>query len=259
MEAIAFATTVTDRDWDKEVGGWRCQALRIPGAQIDDVFVGGKRIDKAWYEVAPHLGLIRWARENRPDIATVVIKLTHELDRRELTLYWKKLAIVLPVIASIVVALITFAGTLYGTHKSSGETTSTVAPTSTSVSSSSSTTTSGPPPSPQHVIQTASATTQSVSQDDGTGRCVRFGVLKKDGTWNNPFFRIDGAKQAALPKRNDLIIALRDVNVRRGFPRVEDGKRLLGDKVDTIPEGDSARVIDVRILYDDEYWVRIEQ
>jgi len=103
---VVFATTLTERDWDMELSGWRCTALKIPGAQIDGAFVGGERVDPAWLEVKYELDLIRWIHGERPAQATILIKLTEELSTKELTLKWKKLAIILPVLASIAVALL---------------------------------------------------------------------------------------------------------------------------------------------------------
>lgn len=52
------------------------------------------------------LDIIRWVHSERPDLVTVLIRLTEELSTWELTLKWKKLAIILPALASIFVALI---------------------------------------------------------------------------------------------------------------------------------------------------------
>ena len=104
--AIAFTVTVDDRDWDLNMGGWRCPALEIPGSQVDALYVSGARVDSAWYEVLREHSLIRWIRQDRPAQAVVSIALTEELSTQELTSKWKKLAIVLPVVSSILVALI---------------------------------------------------------------------------------------------------------------------------------------------------------
>lgn len=105
-QPLGFTTTLTERDWDNELRGWRCPALKIPGAQVECVFASGDRVDKSWYEVSYELDIVRWVHSERPAQATILIKLTEELSTYELTLKWKKLAIVLPFAASIVVALI---------------------------------------------------------------------------------------------------------------------------------------------------------
>lgn len=104
---IAFTTAVSSADWDDNLGGWRCPALKIPGATIDAVFTPSGRIDKAWYEVLADIDIVRWVHgSDAPKGATFSILLTKELSTQELTVRWKRLAIVLPVIASILVALI---------------------------------------------------------------------------------------------------------------------------------------------------------
>ncbi|MDQ3803192.1 MAG: hypothetical protein M3416_04990 [Acidobacteriota bacterium] len=105
-QAIAFTTTLTKRDWDADVSGWRCPALKIPGAKVVSVFVSGERADSSWYEADYELNVVRWSRPQRPPQATILIKLTEELSTQELTRRWKKLAIIFPLVSSVVAALI---------------------------------------------------------------------------------------------------------------------------------------------------------
>lgn len=105
-QPIVFTASVTEKDWDRELSGWRCSALKIPGAQVDALLISGSRADISWFEVNYELNIVRWVRSERPKQATLLIKLTEELSTRELTLKWKKLAIIFPLIASILVALI---------------------------------------------------------------------------------------------------------------------------------------------------------
>lgn len=125
--AIAFTTTITERDWDSELSGWRCPVLKIPGAIVEAVFVAGARVDASWYEVLNEHSLIRWVRQDHPQQAVVSLKLTEELSTKELTLRWKKLAIVLPLMSSIIVALIAGGFSYY----SSRNRTTTVPPVTT--------------------------------------------------------------------------------------------------------------------------------
>lgn len=106
--SIAFTTTVMEKDWDSELSGWRCPALRIPGASVNAVFVAGSRVDTAWYEVLTDHALIRWVRQDHPDHAVLSIKLTQELSTQELTLRWKKVAVILPIVSALIAALVTY-------------------------------------------------------------------------------------------------------------------------------------------------------
>jgi hypothetical protein len=103
---IAFNVRLGEADWDDTMSGWRCPALNVPGAKVEDVYVEGARVDRAKYEVLESLGIIRWAAGNRPTRATASITLTRALSLGTETDRWKRLAIVLPVIATIVAAVI---------------------------------------------------------------------------------------------------------------------------------------------------------
>ena len=132
-QTIAFTMTVTEEDWDVRLGGWRCPALKIPGAKVESVYVSSHRVDSSQYEVKYELNIVRWVHsEPPPPQATLHVKLTEELSTEEMTLKWKKLAIVLPLIASIGVALIA-GGFSYLSDKRAAliDNSNAVAPTST--------------------------------------------------------------------------------------------------------------------------------
>ncbi|HEX8736088.1 MAG TPA: hypothetical protein VF721_12245 [Pyrinomonadaceae bacterium] len=107
-QAIGFRTKVTEEDWDEALSAWRCPALKIPGAEIESIFVSGNSIDSSWYKVIHEQDIVRWVRSGKhPPEATFLIKLTEELSTKELTLKWKQLAVILPFITSVLVALLT--------------------------------------------------------------------------------------------------------------------------------------------------------
>jgi len=117
---IVFTVAVDQDDWDKQLGGWRCSALRIPGAQVDDVFVEGSRVDESWYEAMYKHAIIRWIRQNPPEKALIIISLTEELSTqgrtdkwkqtsikwKKVSIRWKKVSIILTFISSILAVLI---------------------------------------------------------------------------------------------------------------------------------------------------------
>jgi hypothetical protein len=107
MADIVFTTRLTEADWDDNLRGWRCPPLAIPGATVEAVYVEGERIDTARYEALAQNGVIRWVFPDQPSRATASIALTEELTLGRDTARWKKLAIVLPVAATILAALIT--------------------------------------------------------------------------------------------------------------------------------------------------------
>jgi hypothetical protein len=112
----SFAITLASKNWNQDVAAWELAVLRLPGAQIDDVFHLGNRLDPAWYEAMPEQGLLRWVRgENAPAEITVLMQAPPPTPD-ELPPRWKKAGIVLPVAGAIVVALIA-AIPVYLTHR----------------------------------------------------------------------------------------------------------------------------------------------
>jgi hypothetical protein len=117
---IVFTVRLTRDDWDPSMRAWRCPALAIPKAEIADLFVDGRRTDKADYEVIKGPPAVRWIAANPPDLVAVQIRLGEELSLEAETDRWKKLTVVLPVLASIVAALISGTATHLSTHPGDG-------------------------------------------------------------------------------------------------------------------------------------------
>lgn len=107
-QAIAFPVKVDKQDLDKELGGWRCPVLKIPGAKVEDVLVLGNSVSSSCYTVNHELGIVRWVHPEPPERATIVIKLTEELSTKELTLRWKKLAIIIPIITVVLAGVFSY-------------------------------------------------------------------------------------------------------------------------------------------------------
>jgi hypothetical protein len=101
-----FTITLSSSDWDVTRGGWRCPALQIPGTTLQSVYVDGVAVDTKLYEVNPDMALIRWSGATHPGQAVVHLKAEKTLSTEELTLRWRKLAILLPVIGTLLTALV---------------------------------------------------------------------------------------------------------------------------------------------------------
>jgi hypothetical protein len=104
MPEIVLTIRLTDEDWDRAMRGWRCPVLSIPGAVVDAVYVEGIRVDSARYEVLAQNTFLRWIASDQPPRIAVSIKLTEALSLGSETERWKRLAVVLPVAATIVAA-----------------------------------------------------------------------------------------------------------------------------------------------------------
>ena len=113
MSEIVFSIRLTSDDWDEVMHGWRCSALNVPGAIVEAVYVEGTRIDTARYEVLIQNTFIRWIASDQPPRVAVSIRLTEALSLGKETERWKRLAIILPVLATVLAAIITGAATYF--------------------------------------------------------------------------------------------------------------------------------------------------
>lgn len=102
-----FTVTLSEDDWDLLKGGWRCPALQLPESEISGIYINGSLSDSKKYEINKELHLIRWSGASKPKQIAVHIKISKALSTQELTARWKKIAIVLPIVGSILTAIIT--------------------------------------------------------------------------------------------------------------------------------------------------------
>lgn len=114
-----FTITVFDDDYDSSLGGWRCSALRLPGSTLQELRADGVVQDSSYWRAVPELGLVKWSREVRPMQAVLVLRVADDLAPASQAIRLKRLAIVAPVVATIVTALIT-AGTTWAVSSSKG-------------------------------------------------------------------------------------------------------------------------------------------
>jgi hypothetical protein len=113
LPAVCCRTRLTEADWDDALRGWRCPASAVPGAVVEALYVDGNRVDAAKFEVLPAHGVIRWTPAEQPNRVLASIKLTEDLTLGSETERWKKLAIVLPVAASVVTGALSAAATYF--------------------------------------------------------------------------------------------------------------------------------------------------
>lgn len=71
---ITFKTTLTESDWDKRLGGWKCEALAIPGAKLFELYSAGRNIDTRFFQTSS-TGVL-WSGGTRPRevLATIVLE-----------------------------------------------------------------------------------------------------------------------------------------------------------------------------------------
>ena len=120
MSPIEFDTSLNDKDWVDAIGGWRCEALRIPGAKLEALYYDGKKADTNSFSV--ETPVIRWPGTPRPSqlLARISFSLTNDLsllETEKIQLAKEKLNVetkwkIITAIGAILSGLLTF-GTTY--------------------------------------------------------------------------------------------------------------------------------------------------
>lgn len=104
--AVSFTTTLAQKDWDQGIGGWRCPALKIPSATVDAIYIDGVERNLKHIKVIDDLNIVKWLESGQPDQAVLSIRIAENLSFESLTRKWKKLAIILPVVATVFAAIL---------------------------------------------------------------------------------------------------------------------------------------------------------
>ncbi|NJN88803.1 MAG: hypothetical protein HC881_24120, partial [Leptolyngbyaceae cyanobacterium SL_7_1] len=72
-EEISFKLRLTDEEWENDEGGWRCSAMKIPGAEIEEIYAEGKALHSEVYKVDQKQEMILWRSTNtKPKKLTVL-------------------------------------------------------------------------------------------------------------------------------------------------------------------------------------------
>lgn len=102
----SFKLRLTKDEWDPELRGWYCSALKIPGAVVKEIYSGGQPVNRNLYRIDQTNEIIQWLSGDPPETIAVIVTLTVELSTEAETAKWKKLAIVLPVLATVLSPLL---------------------------------------------------------------------------------------------------------------------------------------------------------
>lgn len=108
QSSVLFTIAVSQSDWDEGRRGWRLSALRIPGAEVDRVFVEGQIQNKDCYSVWREDELIHWNSASPPEKATISIKLTETLSTQKTTDFWKMISALAPVMAALITVTLSY-------------------------------------------------------------------------------------------------------------------------------------------------------
>ena len=107
VEKKHLTITVSEDDWSKRLGGYRCEVFKMPGATIHNILVNGIKQDDNKYQVDTNLEVIRWCPpEQRPQEVTVAYTLSEDPNSKELSIGWKKFGPLNTVVGSLLAALL---------------------------------------------------------------------------------------------------------------------------------------------------------
>ena len=70
-----------DKDWIPAIGGWRCEALSLPGASLEALYHDGIKADTKTFNIENHI--IRWAGKSRPNDLLATLSLNKDLSELE--------------------------------------------------------------------------------------------------------------------------------------------------------------------------------
>lgn len=83
-----------DEDWIPAIGGWRCEALSLPGASLEALYHDGIKADTKTFDIQNHI--IRWAGKSKPTDLLVTLSLNNvlpELENEKLQLERERLSL----------------------------------------------------------------------------------------------------------------------------------------------------------------------
>ena len=105
---ITFTVSLTQNQWNKELGGWNCPVLKIPGAKVDAFYDAGTKRDDALYQVDVDHEIVRWTSDPVPVTAALAVRLTQDLAPKEQRDFWKGFGLFVPIITTVISAAVTY-------------------------------------------------------------------------------------------------------------------------------------------------------
>ncbi len=117
---LSLSVAFDVRSWNADLGGWVCDALRLPGANLDKMFSGGELIHPDSYRV--ERAIVRWmGKPPAPEKGEFHVILESDLSKMSARLHELEVRrILVPAIASVIVAIITGTATYLATRREPG-------------------------------------------------------------------------------------------------------------------------------------------
>jgi hypothetical protein len=113
IEEVAKESVFTIRlapdDWDPTLGAWRCPALDIPSAFIKEAYDSkGQPLSLELLKIDKGPARVSWRGPERPPQIALAVGLGEELSPTSEENFWKRFAIVVPIITAVIAALATY-------------------------------------------------------------------------------------------------------------------------------------------------------
>jgi len=103
---LNFTINISETSWNIDLGGWICPILKIPTSKIDAVYSEGDELNKENYKILYDHNVIKWiSPKERPKSFTASVTIEKDLSTKEITLKWKKIAILMSLLFSIMSVL----------------------------------------------------------------------------------------------------------------------------------------------------------
>jgi hypothetical protein len=108
---IVFTLRLTEADWDSGVRAWRCAAFDIPSSFVKEAFdPDGQRIAPSMFKVEKGPARVSWQGSGHPSQIVIIVGLGETLSPTSQEDWWKRFAIIVPIITALIAAGATYAG-----------------------------------------------------------------------------------------------------------------------------------------------------
>jgi hypothetical protein len=108
-QPIEFTLRLTEEDWDPNIGAWRCPAFDIPSSYAKEVYAKRERLAATMFKVEKGPARLSWMGGKHPEQIVVVVAIGERLSPTSAEDWWKRFAIIVPIIAALIAASATYA------------------------------------------------------------------------------------------------------------------------------------------------------
>jgi hypothetical protein len=108
-QKIEFTLRLTEEDWDKDVGAWRCPAFDIPSSFVKSVYSKRQLLSADMFRVEKGPARLTWLGSGHPEQIVVIVGIGEVLSPASEEAWWKRFALVTPIITALIAAIATYA------------------------------------------------------------------------------------------------------------------------------------------------------